>query len=219
MISIIIPCYNNEVTITETLNSVKEQSYKNYEIIIINDGSTDLSEKTINSFINNNTEISISYKFQENNGPSKARNYGASFAKGDYLVFLDADDIIKPTYLDKCITEFKKNNSTLITYTKAELFGKTLEDWDLDKYELKEFLFRNSIYVTAMIKRADFESVEGFDESLNYMEDWDLWINLISKIGGDIICVPEKLFMYRKHENKSSLTDLKNAQNKEDEAD
>lgn len=96
LVSVIVPVYNNEDRIQRCLYSILNQTYKNIELIVVNDGSTDESEKRILS-INDNRII---YYYQDNSGPSVARNYGIEHAKGDYLMFVDSDD-----YIEKCMIE------------------------------------------------------------------------------------------------------------------
>ena len=90
--SVIIPCYNAEEFILRPLTSLKDQLYKNIEIIVVNDGSVDKSEEVILDFIKNNPKLDIKYQRIENSGPSKARNTGIDLSTGDYICFLDSDD-------------------------------------------------------------------------------------------------------------------------------
>ena len=99
--SVIIPVYNGEKFITRALNSVKNQTYKNLEIIVVNDGSTDNTAKEISTFIDENLDLDVKYFSQENSGPSTARNFGLSVATGDYVAFLDADDTFSPMLFEK----------------------------------------------------------------------------------------------------------------------
>jgi glycosyltransferase involved in cell wall biosynthesis len=96
LVSIIIPCYNGENYIAQTIQSVLNQSYRNFEIIFINDGSTDSSEQIIASYLN---DVRVKYYYQLNQGVSFSRNYGLTQAKGEYILFLDADDILENDFL------------------------------------------------------------------------------------------------------------------------
>ena len=107
MLSIVVPYYTNQETLSETLESVSNQTYAEIELILIDDGSTDDSFSVVEAFIKNNHKLKITSLKQHNQGPSVARNYGASMAVGEYLMFLDADDIIHETYAQKCIDVFK----------------------------------------------------------------------------------------------------------------
>ena len=99
--SIIIPCYNSENFILKALDSIKNQTYKNLEVVIINDGSTDKTEDVVLDFKKSNHNINIAYKKIENSGPSTARNYGLDLATGDYICFLDSDDTYESTLFEE----------------------------------------------------------------------------------------------------------------------
>ncbi len=98
-ISVIIPYFNCEKYIAETLDSVKKQTYANIEIIVVNDGSSIMSTEYIENLLQDKTDIH--YLYQSNQGVSSARNAGAKVAQGEFLLFLDADDKIEPSYLKK----------------------------------------------------------------------------------------------------------------------
>lgn len=210
-ISVIIPCYNCANTIKETLYSIYNQTYRNIEIIAINDGSTDNTWEVLQELKNeNNSEIQLQIYTQNNKGQSNTRNNGTQKATGDYLLFLDADDIIENTYLEKCTNAFDNNKKLKLVYSKAQFFGALNEEWKLPKFNLKNFLLDNCIYITALIRTTDFKEVGGFDESLDYYEDWELWIKLINS-NEEVYQIPEFLFKYRKHNDKSSITDKGNS--------
>ena len=200
-VSVIVPCYNNEKHIEETLISVKKQTYPNVEIIVVNDGSTDNSIEIINK---NSFDVKIIN--QENHGPSHARNRGSEISSGKYLLFVDGDDIIDPSYISKCVDILESNETVNIVYTKSNYFDAINKEWKLPEMKLPDFLISNCIPVTAMIRKLVFEEVGRFDENLRYIEDWELWIRIVKKYGG-VHCIPEKLFFYRKSNNNKSLTD------------
>jgi len=203
-VSVIIPCYNNKATIIETLNSVFNQTYKNIEIILVDDGSTEDIENEVASHIVSNELLFFQ---QKNQGVSHARNFGASKSTGEYLIFLDADDIIDETYIEKCLKEFENNSNVKIVYSQAKLFGREDKIWEIDNYKnFKSFLIGNCIFVSAMLRKRDFDKVGGFDCNLNFYEDWDLWVSIL-KDGGEVAQIKEYLFYYRTHENLSSASD------------
>ena len=205
-VSIIVPCYNNQDTIIETLESILQQTHQNIELIVVNDGSKDYSKNVIEDFISKNTNEKIIFINQENQGPSKARNNGAKIATGMYLVFIDADDLINPNYIAKCLVVYEKNNTLNIVYSEVELFDAEKGKWELDEFKLPHFLFYNCIPIFAMIKTSVFNELGGFDENLSFTEDWELWIRIVKDYGG-VYKIPEILFYYRKRLNKSSLSD------------
>lgn len=108
LISIVIPLYNKEKSIAKTINSILEQTYTNWELIVVDDGSSDGSADVVNSFSDNR----IFYFKKENGGVSSARNYGVNMAKGEWIIFIDADDYFLPhalSVLSSCVIEYKCN--------------------------------------------------------------------------------------------------------------
>lgn len=204
-ISVIIPYYNNHTTIVDTLVSISEQTYPNIETILINDGSTKKSSKVLKSILLKNKNIL--YVQQKNRGVATARNTGVMFSSGEYLLFLDADDIIKPTYIAECIKKLQEDAETKLVYSEAELFGAIQGKWELPEYAgFTSLLMGNMIPCIAIHRATDFFDLGGFDESLRSHEDWDLWIRMLAK-GGEVYRIPESLFLYRKRPEGNSLTD------------
>lgn len=205
LVSVIIPCYNCENTIQETIQSVFLQTYSNIEIVCINDGSIDTTSHLLKELSLQNEKIIVID--QNNCGQSATRNKGVNWVKGDFLLFLDADDKVAPTYIEKCMLLMEQNSDCEIAYSDSQLFGARTGKWKLPDFEIKSFLRNNCIPITALIKKKTFLDVQGFDESLTFFEDWDLWIKII-KIGGKPYKISEDLFYYRKHKEECSLTDL-----------
>lgn len=205
-ISVIIPCFNNETTLLETIKSVNQQEYANIEMIIVNDGSTDSSEQVVKDYIKKNNDTSLILINQVNLGPSKSRNNGADKASGKYLLFLDADDILAPTYINKCIEHLEQDKTLNIVYTIGEYFGAKKGIWNLPNFSIPVFLEANCIPVSAVLRNEVFKKVGGFDGNLNYTEDWELWIRIIKEFGG-VYKINQPLFFYRKRFDKSSITD------------
>ena len=201
-ISIIIPYYKGENYIHETLQSVYDQTYQDFEVIIVNDGSErsalDLIEKK--SYFKN-----LKIIHQENQGQSSARNNGVKSATGKYILFLDCDDLIDKKFLDKTHQILSKNNEIRICYSKGKFFEKTDKQWVLQPFNTFDFLIENCIPITALIYKEDFEKVGGFDTQLNYYEDWDFWISLV-EIGAKVHKIDEFLFFYRIRNTTDSLT-------------
>ena len=114
LVTIIIPAYNKQDSITETLNSIYKQTFLNFEIIVIDDGSTDNTKQAVESFGNN-----VVYIYQKNKGQGAARNQGIKAAKGDYIAFLDADDFWEPTFLESCYN-FLENHPDIVAVNTAQ---------------------------------------------------------------------------------------------------
>lgn len=206
-VSVVIPYYNNETTIEETLNSVINQTHKNLEIVIVDDGSKEVSHSFLEKL---EEQYNLTILKQTNSGPSVARNYGAQKSSGNYLLFLDADDKIEETYIEKCISKFDENSALQIVYSNARYFDYKNEDWILPDLKFPEFLIDNCIFISAIIKRETFIEIGLFDTNINFTEDWELWMRIIKKYStNSVYRIPETLFYYRKRKEKNSLTDTR----------
>ncbi len=177
-ISIIVPCYNQVQYLDEALQSVLDQTYQDWECIIVNDGSTDHTEEVARKWVSKDSRFI--YLKKENGGLSSARNTGIIMAKGAYILPLDADDRIASEYLDKAQIYFDKDYK--IIYCQAYFFGNRVEPWLLSDYSYEGILFNNQIFCSAFFKKSDWESVGGYDENLKYgREDWDFWLSILNK--------------------------------------
>lgn len=198
-VSVIIPCYNQGKYLEDALASLYKQTFQDLEIIIINDGSTDNSQKIIDK-IEHPKVIKI---HQTNKGVASARNEGIKRASGEYILPLDADDKIAPTYIEKALYHMEKNPNLGIVYCEAELFGQKTKKWKLPPYTLLDMLKANCIFCTALFKKADWEAVGGYREQQeSFWEDYDFWLSLIER-GREVFQIPEALFYYRQYEQTS----------------
>ncbi len=184
MFSVVIPLYNKELSITNTVQSVLDQTCQNFEIVIINDGSTDSSVKAVEA-INDNR---IRLIHQENQGVSAARNRGIKEAKFEWIAFLDGDDLWEPNHLEEItkmmnlypeekvfVTSFVySDNRQMFKHPRATPIFK-IENYF--KEALKESLMWTSIVVAY---KNCFDDAGGFNEALKYGEDLDLWSRLAS---------------------------------------
>ncbi len=179
LVSIIVPCYNQAQYLDEALQSVLDQTYTNWECIIVNDGSLDDTEVIAKRWIEKDTRFV--YLKKENEGLSSARNFGITLASGDFILPLDGDDKIAKEYLRLGINEFNADESLSLVYANARHFGLENKVWNLADFEFKNFLLHNCIYCTALFKRTDFLKVGGYDLEMKYgLEDWEFWISLLS---------------------------------------
>ena len=134
-----------------------------------------------------------------------ARNNGIKVSCGEFILPLDADDLIDPTYIEKALNYFQKHPETTIVYCHAKLFGAVNQDWDLPKYNYESFIWMNCIFCSAVFKRADYNKTIGYNPNMIYgFEDWDLWLSILSK-DSIVFQIDEPLFFYRK-KNKSMTT-------------
>ena len=202
-VSVMIPYYNCKEYIVETIQSVLNQSYQNFEIIIVDDGSAPEHADYLREFLAD--KPAIRYAVQNNQGVAAARNHAARLAGGKYFLFLDSDDLILPDYIEKCVAVLENNPDCKLVYPLAEYFDAQEGLWNLPDYDgLESLLKGNRIPIISMHRAEDFVSLGGFDENLATHEDWDLWIRLLSN-GGEVIRIPEVLFRYRKRRDGSSL--------------
>ena len=213
LVSIVIPCYNNAGTLTEAVQSCVDQMYRNLEIIIINDGSTDGTEEIIDSLTKK--FIHVKAYSQDNLGPSKARNFGASLATGTYIVFLDADDRFAPTFVKDCLEIFQKNIKVDIVYSRVEKFEAENGIWILPDYSLEAILFGNCFPISSMVSLEKFKTIGMFDENLQHAEDWEMWIRM-TKSYPNAYKIEKTLLYYRKRYTKDSITDKNDVHNYSD---
>jgi len=193
-ISVIIPCYNYGHYIKACLESVIAQTYLNWECIVIDNGSTDHTANVVKSFTARDSRIH--YYYTEQKGVSFARNLAVKHSEGDYILPLDADDKIAPTYLEKAEKILSGNPSIKVVYCDAELFGAASGKWVLPEYSLRDLLIENSIFCTALYRKSDFITAGGYDQEMKQgFEDWDFWIRIL-KDGSKVYKIPQALFNY-----------------------
>ncbi|MBI4680859.1 MAG: glycosyltransferase [Nitrospirae bacterium] len=183
LVSIIIPTYNCRKYIRQAIDSALSQTYKNIEIIVIDDGSTDNTREEIDDLI---SEKKISYIYQANKGLPGARNTGIKHSRGKYLVFLDSDDVILPEKIMCQIGFMKEHPDVCLVYSGYQYFkNDNLADLispPLSKLRgnLYKELLRGCFFTvhSVLVKKACVEKVGCFDESFRASEDWDLYIRL-----------------------------------------
>ncbi len=180
MISIIIPVYNQAKLLERCLASIKRQIYNNYEIIVIDDGSTDGIDLTRQKY----TAIfghKLIYFNHEHKGANPARNHGARRAQGEYLIFCDADVEMKPDMLELMLNALKNDPQASFTYSSFKWGGwKTFVCGTYKKERLKQMPYINT---TSLIRKEHFP---GFDEKIKKFQDWDLWLTMLNQGHGGI---------------------------------
>ena len=204
-VSIIVPCYNQAQYLPETLQSVLDQDYIDWECIIVNDGSPDNTDDIAQEWIKKDSRFL--YFKKENEGVSKARNFGISHAKGEYILPLDGDDIILPSYISEAIQVIGNNPDVKLVYPRVMLFGAENGKFDLPDYSYDRLLFENMIINAGVFRREDFLKTKGYDENMKFgCEDWDFWITFLSP-DDKVVRLDFYLFYYRTKE-KSRNADI-----------
>lgn len=205
LVSVITPVWNVEQYISETLDSILEQTYKNIEIICIDDCSPDNSKKIIKSYMEKHKNIEL-VELKKNSGPSVARNEGIKQAKGIYILPFDADDLMKSTYVEKAVNILQKDTKEEIgvVYCEEEFFGGRSGKRQQLEYSKKRILVKNMVHQAGMFRKKHWEQYGGFDAGLIHgLEDWDFWLNFVEN-DKDFYCIKEVLRSYRISQNTRS---------------
>lgn len=229
-VSVVIPTFNKKNTILDAIKSVINQHIRDYEIIVVDDGSTDNTKELLNNIINNHP---IRYFYQENHGPGAARNSGIKVANGEYICFLDADDLLLKDSLEKRINFLVKNpdiaavfsdfslfyndnlksesnlkNSNFLDLLTGSIESKCNDEIILNQRFLVDYFRRKMPIVTnaIMIRKSVIEKVGFFREDIKYAEDRDLWWRII-KYYKRIGYIDEPLSFYRR-DNSTLCKDI-----------
>jgi glycosyltransferase involved in cell wall biosynthesis len=202
LVSIVIPTYNRCRYLVEAVECVLAQTYEPIEVIVVDDGSTDGTAAAMERFVGR-----AQYLTQENQGPSAARNLGIGHSTGEYIAFLDSDDLWAPTKVEKQVAILERSPQVGVVFcealrldcqtgeTRARPVGAEMRG-DLRRKLLRRNCITGSASA-AMVRRACFEKVGVFDEALRSAEDWDMWIRLSRECHFDF--VPERLVTLRNH--------------------
>ena len=216
-VSVIIPCFNYARFLGRAVNSLLEQSYQNWEAIIVDDDSTDETEEVASKLVVEDSRVR--YVRQRNAGTSEAKNAGIRLAQGAYVLFLDADDLITPNKLLAHVEHFERNPHIDISYSRFRYFkdgceGKLFTRLDLSSikewskvvdgsYEVSFPVFvrgNNMSIHSAMIRKSLVDKVGFFDADMHALEDWDYWLRCILR-GAYIafLADPETIALTRVH--------------------
>jgi glycosyltransferase involved in cell wall biosynthesis len=212
-ISVIIPVYNGDRYITQTIDSVLNQTYQDFEIIVIDDGSKDNSRQTLERYGDR-----IRYVYQENSGVAEARNHGFQLAQGEFIAFLDQDDVLLENKLALQLQAFEEDPDVEIVHSGWRLvdsegnFWSDIKPWkDAPELDLAGWLMRMPVLFSAMMfRRSALEKVGKFDARYKQACDVDLVQRLILR-GGKTVWVKQITVLYRQHESNDSLNTITQA--------
>ncbi|MBD3247984.1 glycosyltransferase [Candidatus Falkowbacteria bacterium] len=179
MISIIIPVYNQAKKLKKCLKSILSQTYKDIEVIVVNDGSTDKSQEIAEEMKPKFEELDISYRIlkHKNEGAPAARNGGFQVAKGKYTLFCDADAVLKEDCLETMLDNLERRPEASYVYS-AFYWGKKL--FKLCPFSAKKLKEMPYIHTISLIKTEHFP-ITGWDEGLKRLQDWDLWLSMLKE--------------------------------------
>lgn len=214
LISVIIPCYNQAIFLEETLDSIFNQTYQNWECIIVNDGSTDNTSDLGTKWVNKDSRFI--YLENENRGLSNARNSGLDISKGDFIQFLDADDIITNDKIKLSLDCFLKDSTTDIVISNFNLFYKSGQNLLPPYCSLKQelFTFNNVLFkweqvftipIHCGIFKSSLFNDFRFPEELKAKEDWVMWV-YVFKIGCKAGFINKSMAHYRLHDESMTKT-------------
>jgi glycosyltransferase involved in cell wall biosynthesis len=182
LVSIIIPCYNQGQFLAEAIQSAIDQDYEQKEITVVNDGSTDSTKEVAESFIH-----SITYIEQENKGVSSARNVAIEIANGEYVAFLDSDDVLLPGSITKRIAYLENHPDIYLICSDSIFFNESgslglrsqllnrPKNIDNFRWETVDY---NATLSTVMLRRFCLEKAGPFEESIQNAEDWLMWVRM-----------------------------------------
>ncbi len=207
-VSVIIPVFNADKYIREAIESVINQTFIDYEIVVVNDGSTDRTVEIIQPYEKN---IGLKILHRNNSGPSKARNEGVRAARGEYCAFLDADDIMMPERLALQVSSLDNKAGVGLVYTDLMTFNERgivhrSKKRFIRPYSgnvVEKLLIENFITTsTVMVRKECFERVAYFDETMKHSEDYKMWLSIAKRYEIDYLDLP--LVKYRYHADSLS---------------
>ena len=194
-VSVIIPCYNHGKYIQETIDSILASTYKNIEIVIVNDGSTDeYTNQLLDELPTKFPQIKVITT--ENQGTAGACKVAVENSTGDFILPMGSDDKIHPDYIEKATYLLSTNPSLGIVYCKAEYFDAKTGPWELPEFSLKQMKEGNCIFCAALYRKQDYKKTEGYHTDMRNWEDYDLWLSLL-ELGLEVYQIPEVYFYYR----------------------
>ena len=215
-VSVIIPAYNMASTITAAIESVREQLFNDYELIIVDDGSTDKTRSTIKEYLQGGEKEDrrISYVFQKNQGRGAAINTGVKASRSEYITFLDADDVLTKSSLKLRVEPLEKNQDYAMVYADAFYVDRKGNPYKVRKsrsFKNSQKLLKALLYnpitpiigPTVMIRRNVFLTMGGYNPIFRRNQDQELHIRIIGKYNA--LYVPEAVLLYRTYCRRSKI--------------
>jgi glycosyltransferase involved in cell wall biosynthesis len=205
LVSVVLPSYNRDYIVGKAIESVLEQAYKNWELIVVDDGSTDDTKKVVENY----RDLRINYYYKKNAGPCAARNYGIEHAGGEWITYIDSDDILLPDCLRVMVERLGQNPEAVFAIPRGKRsidlyengkLTKTIDDSDdmPQEFTVKDMFMRNARFACLgffHLRRLYEEGIK-WDENVDAMEDWEFMLSIGEKYPENFLYVPEILYDY-----------------------
>lgn len=203
-VSVIVPVFNAGAYLEQAVRSVAAQTYRDFEVVVVDDGSTD--ERTLALLERWAREPGVTLHRTPNRGPSAARNFAIEHARGEHILPLDADDYLAPAFLEKTVPLLDADPRLGVVFTWVGLVGTHHGVWRTGGFSVRELLARCTIHVCSPYRRELWKQVGGYDpQFVETCEDWDFWLAAAAR-GWEGRCVPEVLAYYRRNRNGREIT-------------
>ena len=211
LVSIVTPIFNNEKVIEETIQSVLNQTYTNWELILVNDASSDNSSNLVKKFVEQDKRIKY-YEFSTNKGAAEARNYGSKMAKGDYIAFLDADDLWHKTKLEIQIKTLNEKNID-VCFGSYEMVDSKSNPLNIKVHTLPVLTYDKLLKANYIGNLTGIYNCKNlgkiYTKDLKKRQDWLLWIEALKKSRKPAHGISETIAYYRKSDNSLSSNKMK----------
>jgi glycosyltransferase involved in cell wall biosynthesis len=205
LISVVIPCFNDGIYLGETLEKLRKQTFTGFEVIIVNDGSTDEGTLKVLGEISGSGAATVLHK--TNGRMSSARNYGVLHARGSIIAALDADDYFHPGFFQKGLALLAGDDNLAVVSSYIQLFGEYRKVAKPRGGSPFNLLFSSQIPACALVRKRCWDEIGGYDENMrNGYEDWEFYIRIFRK-GWTIHVIKERLFFYRQTKKSTLVND------------
>lgn len=206
LVSVIIPVYNMDKYLAETLDSVLASDYPNLEVVLMDDGSTDNSLNIAKEYAEKDERIHV--YTQANAGPCAARNHAILLSRGVYILPVDADNRISTTFISHAVVELERDPEVKVVCPRVEFIGDRSGEWKLPPFSLNLLARKNMIDTCALYRKTEWERVGGYCEEIIAREDWEFWISVL-KDGGKVVRLPQIELYYRVRKTSKRVMDCR----------
>lgn len=204
LVSVVVPVYNMEAFLPETLDSILASDYPNFEVVVVDDGSKDASYRIACDYAKKDQRVRA--YTQPNGGACAARNQAVRLAKGEFILPVDADNLIEPGLIADSVKEILKDPSVKVVAPRADFFGERTGEWKLPPFSLHLLARKNIMDTCALYRKVEWERAGGYCEGIIAREDWEFWIAVL-KDGGKVVRLPEIGLHYRIRNVSKRVTD------------